>query len=250
MDSLAFARSYLSCLPAAPALQARLEASPSQARDVFVEAFAVGGSCEDSLRRAGDAARPLYQAPPLDAQSWPPLVPNEAVEGRCRNLLTGIQEWSRASGLQVSLQLTAGFPPLAAALPGHVFVDAPRADKLSDGALTFLLAHELGHLAHGDHAAEAGREKALELLTLGLEPFDLEAMDRLAPVLEASQSLEREQEREADRFGAQATRALGYDPLAAAREVLCLLYQDNPPGSSLERTHGSLAERLDSLNGL
>lgn len=234
MNSTAFIQSYCG------------RATPTSDVQSFNKAFRAHESPRQALEWAAQVGIETFEpASVLSTTLLPPPLSHPQLQRRCENMLSRILPAAGAAALEVSLHLSGGFAPLAGALPGQIWVDAPRTQELSDGALCFLLSHEVGHLVAEDHAGHAGREKALELLGQNFEAFDFEALEELQPVLEANQSMDLEMEHRADRLAGQVTRALGYDSRAAASEVLGLLYSSEA-GSSLEKSHGTLIQRLQA----
>lgn len=241
---LPFISHYLDELgPAAASLRERLRERPEECRDIFQQAFQAAGRPDRALELAESAGRRLPELAPCESGPGQPTR-DEALSERCDQVLSSILQAAGKNSLRLSLQLVTGFPGLAAALPEQVFVDAPMASGLSTPALTFLLAHEVGHLVHQDHLAEAGRNLALELVVGSVDGFDLGAMERLEPLLESERERALKQEEEADKFAGQVLRKLGHDPQPAAHEVLELLYHNPAAAEHLAQSHGTLEQRV------
>lgn len=243
MIQTAFVNSYLALLnPQRPAVPT----GDREPHEVFQQAFEAAESAQEGLRLASRAGMSACEPASLIPPVLPAQIEHPAVHSRCSHLLKQIQETASVTGMQVSLHLASGFAPLAAALPGQVWVDVPRVEKLSDGALCFLLAHEMGHLVHQDHAAHFGREMAIGLLMKGTNPLDFESMEAFLPLSALHDQMDQEMEQQADRFAGQVSRQLGFDPAASAQEVLNLLYSDPGSRASLEKSHGTLSQRLQA----
>jgi predicted Zn-dependent protease len=142
----------------------------------------------------------------------------------------------------------------AFALPGgYVFVTRRLLDVCSwdHAELAFVLGHEMGHVVKR-HAIERLMANTLfDGLAARLPVGGAVLRPQVAALLSTllRQGYSREQELEADAFGARAARAAGFDP-AAARAVLVRLAAESaaePLLSGYFASHPPLKERLRHL---
>jgi predicted Zn-dependent protease len=145
----------------------------------------------------------------------------------------------------------------AFALPGgFVFVTRRLLDFCSwdHAELAFVLGHEMGHVVKR-HAIERLMANALfngvaARLPVGGAVLRPHVAALLGTLLR--QGYSREQELEADTFGARAARATGFDP-AAGRRLLVRLAAESaaePPLSGYFASHPPLDERLRNLEAV
>jgi Zn-dependent protease with chaperone function len=140
----------------------------------------------------------------------------------------------------VELRVIDG-PVIAETLLGRVVVAHRSLAELSEGERLFVLAHELGHVVHGDWDA-LGRVYRRWI------PDDVrpELTDRVGPALgrEAS-ALVRRQEFDADTFALELLQRLGHGPETAVSAFMRLgITQDTATHPGTLRRIAALRERV------
>jgi beta-barrel assembly-enhancing protease len=139
----------------------------------------------------------------------------------------------------------------AYAVPGGtVLLTAGLMEKLkTETGLAFILAHELGHIAHRDHLRGLGRGLAIAIVG-GLLGFGGPEQTAL-PLISGSTSrlFSREQERAADDFAiTKVSETFGH--LVGADEFFRLVVKENKLSHALsgwDSTHPNTEERLQKL---
>jgi predicted Zn-dependent protease len=145
----------------------------------------------------------------------------------------------------------------ALALPGgYVFVTRRLIDLCSwdHDELAFVLGHEMGHVVKR-HAIERLMASTLfngivARLPVGGSVLRPHAAALLSTLL--NQGYSREQELEADAFGARSAAAAGFDPAGGRRVLVCLAAESaaEPMLGGYFSSHPPLAERLRQLDTL
>ncbi len=143
--------------------------------------------------------------------------------------------------------------PNALALPGGgILVTTGLLDRVrSENELAFVLGHELGHFRHRDHLRALGRSAALGLIFAALATGGVPASFPATVSALTERSFDRDQEREADRFGLGLVAA-EYGHVGGADGFFQGL-PDAHPGvgarlSSWVATHPVSAERIEALH--
>lgn len=141
--------------------------------------------------------------------------------------------------------------PNALAVPGgYILVTTALLDEIeSQNELAFVLGHELGHFRHRDHLRRLGRGMlyglALSVIGLGGSVADLSTL-----VSELTgRGFDREQERDADRFGLELMHA-EYGHVASSWRFFERLAEESPELEAMVTylsTHPPSAERVAEL---
>ena len=142
--------------------------------------------------------------------------------------------------------------PNAAALPGgYVMVTTALLDEVeSENELAFVLGHELGHFRNRDHLRRLGRGVVYGLalsVVFGSSGSSPDLANLVGDL--TSRSFDREQERDADRFGLELIHA-EYGHVGSAWEFFQRLRGENPDLEEVVAylsTHPASAERIDEL---
>jgi predicted Zn-dependent protease len=139
---------------------------------------------------------------------------------------------------------------------GLIFVTSGLLDQAeSENELAFVLAHELGHFRNRDHLRGIGRGVAFALVVgaLGLGGSGGAAQLAAASGGLATRGFDRDQERDADRFGLEVVQA-EYGHVAGAWDFFERLPE---PGSVVEKQivhylaiHPLSEDRIDALREL
>lgn len=132
----------------------------------------------------------------------------------------------------------------AFAMPGHrIAVYAKVVNAVSDDSLGFTMAHEMGHVVLGHiNARFAGMLEASRKDGKHLSAKDWATLIAYSP---AVQTLEKQQELDADAFGARLSHKAGFNFVKGAKELFDL-YGENPEDFS----HPSESSRLDALSAI
>lgn len=141
--------------------------------------------------------------------------------------------------------------PNALAIPGgHILVTSALLEQIeSENELAFVLGHELGHFYHRDHLRRLGRGMlyglALSVIGIGGSVSDLSTL-----VGELTgRGFDREQERDADRFGLELMQA-EYGHVGSSWHFFERLAGESPELETMVAylsTHPPSAERVEEL---
>ncbi len=123
-------------------------------------------------------------------------------------------------------------------------------------AITFVLAHEIGHLRLG-HLSDERREgvkrqdSAVDILSAVADivvPFSSLVVLAGSEMLKAGYS--RDQERDADRYGLELMTQAGFDPQGAVRFQQRLQLLSESHGLGIMSTHPTSNERVETMQRL
>jgi len=226
-----------------PALGRRLgEQASKPFRRVRWVWSSVAGDEEEALRAEEAFGRKC--AHELESQFPGPVA--QALRERLAGIGARLSEAQQAGPRHFAFRAVAAPAPNAFALPGgFVFVT----DSLlrlcgdDDGAVAFVVGHEMGHVLRS-HA----RDRLMADLVLDLVERRLPAAGRVVHQM-LGKGYSREQEHEADGEAVRLMEAADIDPAGGVR-VLELLAKLAPQPSGLEEyfsTHPTLEERIRAL---
>ncbi|WP_187629436.1 M48 family metalloprotease [Paraburkholderia sp. UCT31] len=125
--------------------------------------------------------------------------------------------------------------PPATALDGRrLVISKDYCESLSDNALAFVMAHEMGHVKLGHVSANIGNLLDAAKVTPG-------NWRDLLPYTPYTEAAHRVMEEQADAFGAKLATRAGFDAVAGAREVLA--------GMAPDSNHPDPKARVAALTG-
>ena len=164
-------------------------------------------------------------------------------------LLETLTEYWPDSTYEFRLLIAESSVPNAVALPGGTIIVTSRLldDVESENELAFVLAHELGHFHGRDHLRRLGRLALISLIynaTIGAGGFAPNLSDL------SLRSFDRQQERDADRFGLELCAA-HYGHVAGTGDFFRRL--DPGSRSVVNRyvdTHPGMTERLADMTAI
>lgn len=180
-----------------------------------------------------------------------------------QQILDSYERLQQLSNSQATLEISADSTPNAFAKMDAAGVTSVRLNAgLIDlvgydlDAISFVLAHEIGHIELGQLSAESGQgdkyqDTAVDVLSTVADliiPFSSLVVLAGNEMMKAGYS--RDQEREADRYGLELMSRAGFDPQGAVRFQQRLLLISDHSNLNVLATHPSSRERLENMQRL